>query len=93
MPQAAVSIADTPLPVAKPSVLGDKARVQKDAASDLVPAAPPAPPGVRTLEDTVVDLLRPMVRDWLDDNMPRLVEKALRIEATDRARAQDDTKH
>jgi cell pole-organizing protein PopZ len=48
---------------------------------------------VRTLEDTVVDLLRPMVRDWLDDNMPRLVEKALRIEATDRARAQDDTKH
>ena len=47
-------------------------------------AAPPAvaaPLGdVRTLEDTVVELLRPMLRKWLDDNMPRIVEKALRVE-------------
>jgi cell pole-organizing protein PopZ len=34
----------------------------------------------RTLEDTVADLLRPMLRDWLDANMPRIVEKALRVE-------------
>jgi cell pole-organizing protein PopZ len=34
----------------------------------------------RTLEDTVAELLRPMLRQWLSDNMPRIVEKALRIE-------------
>ena len=37
-------------------------------------------PGVQTLEDTVARLLRPMLRQWLDDNMPRIVEKAFREE-------------
>ncbi len=40
---------------------------------------------VRTLEDTVSELLRPMLRQWLDENMPRIVEKALKIEVADRA--------
>lgn len=31
----------------------------------------------RSLEDTVATMLRPMLRDWLDENMPRLVHKAL----------------
>ncbi len=39
--------------------------------------APGAPPS-RTMEDTVAELLKPMLRDWLDTNMPRIVEKALR---------------
>ena len=64
----------------KPAVVAEKPRPAKAAGSaDLVPAAA-AVNGVRTLEDTVVDLLRPMIRQWLDDNMPRMVEKALRIE-------------
>lgn len=42
--------------------------------------APASSPVVRTLEDTVAELLRPMLRDWLDANMPRIVEKALRVE-------------
>lgn len=36
--------------------------------------------GVRTVEDIVAELLRPMLREWLAENMPRMVEKALRIE-------------
>jgi cell pole-organizing protein PopZ len=36
--------------------------------------------GVRTVEDIVAELLRPMLREWLAGNMPRMVEKALRIE-------------
>ena len=36
--------------------------------------------GVRTIEDMVAELLRPMLREWLEANMPRMVEKALRIE-------------
>ncbi|MBX9926278.1 MAG: DUF2497 domain-containing protein [Hyphomicrobiaceae bacterium] len=31
-------------------------------------------------DDTAADLLRPMLRQWLDSNMPRIVEKALRRE-------------
>jgi len=42
--------------------------------------APPIAAPVRTMEDTVAELLRPMLREWLDSNMPRIVEKALRIE-------------
>lgn len=33
-----------------------------------------------SIEDTTADLLRPMLRAWLADNMPRMVEKALHIE-------------
>lgn len=32
------------------------------------------------LDDTMADLLRPMLRQWLDENMPRIVERALRVE-------------
>lgn len=38
------------------------------------------PMPTRTLDDTAAELLRPMLRHWLDENMPRIVEKALRIE-------------
>lgn len=38
------------------------------------------PEGVGSIEDTTADLLRPMLRQWLADNMPRMVEKALHIE-------------
>jgi hypothetical protein len=45
-------------------------------------AAPPAGvlPGGRTMDETVVELLRPLLRDWLDANMPRLIEPALKAE-------------
>ena len=48
------------------------------AASLAAPQANVA--GVQTLEDTVARLLRPMLRQWLDDNMPRIVEKAFKEE-------------
>jgi cell pole-organizing protein PopZ len=34
-------------------------------------------------EDKAAGLLRPMLRQWLDDNMPRIVEKALLIELSE----------
>jgi cell pole-organizing protein PopZ len=40
-----------------------------------------------TIEDTTADLLRPMLRAWLADNMPRMVEKALHIEIAESVRA------
>jgi len=40
----------------------------------------PASPSAKTLEDSVKELLRPMLQEWLDKNMPRLVEAAMREE-------------
>lgn len=36
--------------------------------------------GSRTLEDLVRDMLRPMLKAWLDDNLPALVERLVRQE-------------
>lgn len=34
----------------------------------------------RTLEDLVQDMLRPLLKSWLDDNLPTLVERLVRAE-------------
>jgi cell pole-organizing protein PopZ len=34
----------------------------------------------RTLEDLVREMLRPMLKSWLDDNLPSLVERLVRAE-------------
>jgi uncharacterized protein len=34
----------------------------------------------RTLEDLVKDMMRPMLKDWLDENLPGLVERIVRAE-------------
>lgn len=34
----------------------------------------------RTLEDLVTDMLRPMVKDWLDANLPQIVEEKVEEE-------------
>ena len=36
----------------------------------------------KTLEDSVKDMLRPMLRQWLDDNMPRMVKDQLGDDVT-----------
>jgi cell pole-organizing protein PopZ len=46
------------------------------AAAPAVAAEPP----VRTLEDAVAEMLRPMLQQWLTDHMPRIIERALRVE-------------
>ena len=34
----------------------------------------------RTLEDLVREMLRPMLKTWLDDNLPGIVERMVRTE-------------
>jgi cell pole-organizing protein PopZ len=53
-----------PAPIAPPA-----------AVSAAAPADANAP---KTLEDQVASMLRPMLREWLDKNMPGIVEKALK---------------
>ncbi len=58
------------------------------AAAAVTTARPDEP--TRTMEDTVAELLRPMLRQWLDTNMPRVVEKALRVELAASAQPKPD---
>lgn len=37
-------------------------------------------PSSRSLEDVVADMLKPMLQRWVQENMPRIMEKALRSE-------------
>ena len=46
-------------------------------------AASPLEASSKTLEDSVKDMLRPMLRQWLDENMPRMVTAALKDELGD----------
>ncbi|WP_425330015.1 PopZ family protein [Terrirubrum flagellatum] len=34
----------------------------------------------KTLDDVVRELLRPMLKEWLDDNLPGIVERLVRAE-------------
>jgi uncharacterized protein len=34
----------------------------------------------RTLDDIVQDMMRPMIKNWLDDNLPNIVERLVRAE-------------
>ncbi len=34
----------------------------------------------RTLDDLVQDMMRPMIKNWLDDNLPNIVERLVRAE-------------
>ena len=57
---------------------------------DTSAAVAPAPAGVpqpvvsaaqvKTLEDTLAEIVRPVVRQWVIDNMPRIVEEVAKQE-------------
>jgi cell pole-organizing protein PopZ len=62
----------------------------ESALAPHVPPPVPATPGFEAapqpaapIEDSTADLLRPMLRQWLAENMPRMVEKALHIEVAE----------
>jgi cell pole-organizing protein PopZ len=60
------------------AIAAASASVSADTAdASSVPGAPPK------MDRAAAELLRPMLRQWLADNMPRIVEDALRSELTD----------
>lgn len=79
-----------PLPASDNSLSLDDMHRFAAVVDNPVAAEPPPPPAPSTpasadsmpggIEDTTADLLRPMLRQWLAENMPRMVEKALSIE-------------
>jgi len=49
-------------------------------ADKLAATSPPEAFAGRTVEQLVVDLLRPMLREWLDQNLPGMVDTLVRAE-------------
>lgn len=48
----------------------------------------PADPGMESaMDDMAAQMLRPILREWLSENMPKIVERALRSETADTAPA------
>lgn len=79
-PEALVT-AETPQPVAEPILSATAAEATRgplEALSRLI--VKPDTPGSDTLEGLVREMLRPMLREWLDTNLPRMVEEMVQRE-------------
>jgi len=63
----------------QPQLLSPATTAAVDAVLDALAQAAAAH-SPRTLEDIARDLLRPMLKTWLDDNLPQLVERLVRAE-------------
>ncbi|MFZ1894979.1 MAG: DUF2497 domain-containing protein, partial [Rhodoplanes sp.] len=63
----------------QPQLLSPATTAAVDAALDALAQAAAAH-SPRTLEDIARELLRPMLKTWLDDNLPQLVERLVRAE-------------
>lgn len=82
-PQPQPQPAPAPAPVvAQPAdpLVGAGAAGAAAAAFAGLTAATRTPADARSLEDIVRELLRPMLKDWLDANLPGIVEREVRAE-------------
>lgn len=81
-PAAAVQqpAADTPVqPVARPAILSEQAGRQVAAAFGELSEAFAASRR-KSFDEMAEEMLRPMLQDWLDNNLPTLVERLVREE-------------
>ena len=79
---------EPPQPQSQPAfaAVPDMASLLSDQASSVVTnafgqlASTVLSNNARTLEDLVKDMLKPMLKTWLDDNLPSMVERLVRAE-------------
>jgi cell pole-organizing protein PopZ len=92
----AVTLAPTPTPAEEPEDVLELAQDHEAAADDLISeealeasrtafqslekASAPADVGGMTVEALARDLLRPLLKDWLDANLPEIVKTAVEHE-------------
>lgn len=60
-------------------VAADSSRMSLEQLSVAAAAAPP-PPTVNPLEEMLRDMLRPVLKQWLDEHLPRIVDEHVRRE-------------
>jgi uncharacterized protein len=70
----------TPAPLAVESLVSERAATAAASSFGQLSAAIAMPKGDRTLEDVVRELLRPLLQQWLDDNLPAIVQQAVETE-------------
>ena len=65
-----------------PLVSEDAAEASRARLAELqqAAAAAPPPPAVNPLEQMVRDMLRPMLKDWLDQHLPGIVDEHVKRE-------------
>jgi uncharacterized protein len=81
------TVAETASPYAeREQLLSSAASAAVDSAFNTL-AQTVLAQNARTLEDLVGEMLRPMLKSWLDDNLPGLVERLVRAEIERIARA------
>jgi cell pole-organizing protein PopZ len=64
---------------ASASALGDLASMMKNGSSHSISSFPIGDGG-RTLESMVLELIKPYLKGWLDENLPTLVERIVQKE-------------
>lgn len=60
-------------------VAADSSRMKLEQLTSVAAAAPPAP-AVNPLEEMLRDMLRPALKQWLDEHLPRIVDEHVRRE-------------
>ena len=61
--------------------VADSSRHSLETLSTIAASAP-APPPVNPLEDMIRELLRPILKQWLDDHLPGIVDEHVKREIT-----------
>ncbi len=68
----------------------NKKIAERQAAKEVVEETPMGAGSAKTLDEMVRDLMRPMLKDWLDKNLPDVVERVVRKEVQKLVRQADD---
>ena len=60
--------------------VADDSRARLAELSNVAASAPPPAPSASPLEDMLKDMLRPALKQWLDENLPRIVDEHVKRE-------------
>ena len=72
----------TPVDLGPPLIeeeVADESRVRLEELASLAAAAPP-PPQYNPLEEMIREMLRPILKQWLDDHLPNIVDEHVKRE-------------
>ena len=62
--------------------VADVSRQHFDVLASIAAAAPPPGPAANPLEELVREMLRPILKQWLDDHLPKVVDEHVKREIT-----------
>ena len=58
----------------------DESRASLEQLASVAAIPPPPTPSANPLEDVIRDMLRPILKQWLDDNLPQIVDEHVKRE-------------